>query len=81
MQEEFQRLAAPVSARRSGAVFKFALGCSIFLPTVSELHNGEVKDMPVSFERNCGSETKPLALEDIIPTALDRMEPNNSDWN
>lgn len=66
---------------RTEGLNKFALGYNIFLLTVSELHNGEVKDMPVSPGRNWGSETKPFALEGIIPTTLDRMETNNEGWN
>lgn len=70
-----------VRARDSEGLYKFALGCNIFLLTLSELHNGEVKDMPVSLGRNWGSDTKPFALEDIIPTTLDRMETNNKGCN
>lgn len=71
----------PVSARDSEGLWTLDLGCNIFLLTISELHNGQGKGMPISFERNWGSERKPFALEDITATTLDRMEPNNTDRN
>lgn len=81
--EQFQRLgtprAPPVAAPDSEGLWMLDLG--IFLLTISELCNGEVKGMPISFERNRGSERKLFALEDIVATTLERMEPNNTDWS